>query len=99
MSNVETMTKLKTRNKGEGVSFFAISSNNCPVMLSEAKHLGLLSLGGRWNKKDHRFFASQRMTVFASIRHWIIRDFIVIRRSCFVLCLLLGALEATGSGF
>src|SRR5437762_4474051 len=99
MSNVETMTKLKTRNKGEGVSFFAISSNNCPVMLSEAKHLGLLSLGGTSNKNDQRFFASLRMTVSGSFRHWILRDFFVIRHSCFVICLLLGLLAATGSAF
>src|SRR5207248_11409283 len=85
ISKLEIMTKLKTCNKGEGVSFFAISSNNCHVMLSEAKHLRLLSLGGTPKKNDRRFFASLRMTVSRSFRHSF-----VIRHSCFVIFLALG---------
>src|SRR6266478_6864402 len=60
------------------------------VMLSEAKHLKLLSSRGVTNNGDQRFFASPRMTAMRLFRHLIIRRSFVIRHSCFVIVFALG---------
>jgi len=94
MSNVELTTKPE-RVTNERFSFAIPSSHNL-VMLSEAKHLRLFSLGTRRNVKDQRFFASLRMTVSklfhrSTIRHlFVLRHSFVIRHSCFVILLALG---------
>jgi dipeptidyl aminopeptidase/acylaminoacyl peptidase len=59
-------------------------------MLSEAKHLGLVSLKEPRKRKDQRFFASLRMTVVGLFGHFVLRHSFVIRHSCFVICLALG---------
>jgi len=59
-------------------------------MLSEAKHLKLLSSSGVTNNGDQRFFASPRMTAMRLFRHLIIRHSFVIRHSCFVIVFALG---------
>ncbi|PYJ35780.1 MAG: hypothetical protein DME79_01335, partial [Verrucomicrobia bacterium] len=60
------------------------------VMLSEAKHLKLLSSRGVTNNGDQRFFASLRMKALRLFRHLIIRHSFVIRHSCFVIVFALG---------
>src|SRR6266403_4632626 len=54
-------------------------------MLSEAKHLKLLSSRGVTNNGDQRFFASPRMTAMRLFRQLIIRHSFVIRYLCFVI--------------
>ena len=66
MSNVESMTKPE-RVTNERFSF-AISSSHNPVMLSEAKHLRLFSLGARRNEKDQRFFAKPVLSEAEGLR-------------------------------
>src|SRR6266478_6509641 len=58
------------------------------VMLSEAKHLKLLSSRGATNNGDQRFFASLRMKALRLFRH-----------SSFVICLVLGLLAGLGTAF
>src|SRR5881396_21517 len=77
MSKLELMTKPE-RVTNERFSFVIPSSHN-PVMLSEAKHLRLFSLGARRNEKDQRFFASLRMTVSKLFHRSTIRHLFVIR--------------------
>ncbi|PYI70433.1 MAG: hypothetical protein DMF02_08860, partial [Verrucomicrobia bacterium] len=60
------------------------------VMLSEAKHLKLLSSRGVTNNGDQRFFASLRMKALRLFRHLIIRHSFVIRHSSFVIVFALG---------
>ncbi len=60
------------------------------VMLSEAKHLKLLSSRGVTNNGDQRFFASLRMKALRLFRHLIIHHSFVIRHSCFVIVFALG---------
>ncbi|PYI62746.1 MAG: hypothetical protein DMC60_01870, partial [Verrucomicrobia bacterium] len=69
------------------------------VMLSEAKHLKLLSSRGVTNNGDQRFFASPRMTAMRLFRHLIIRHCFELRHSSFVICLLLGLLAGLGTAF
>src|SRR6266513_949189 len=59
-------------------------------MLSEAKHLKLLSSSNVPKEKDQRFFARLRMTVLGLFRHLNIRYPFIIRHSCFVIFLALG---------
>jgi dipeptidyl aminopeptidase/acylaminoacyl peptidase len=60
------------------------------VMLSEAKHLKLLSSSNVPKEKDQRFFATLRMTVLESIRHSF-----VIRHLSFVIAI--GCTAAIGT--
>src|SRR6266478_5797892 len=68
-------------------------------MLSEAKHLRWLPFRAGPNKNDLRFFASLRMTISVLFRHSIIRHSFALRRSSFVIYLLLGLLAAIGTAF
>src|SRR5437762_14227562 len=88
------MTRLR---QGSGVASEIKMSNvegiktpGTVVMLSEAKHLQLLSSSGVTNNGDQRFFASLRMKALRLFRHLIIRHCFVIRHSCFVIVLALG---------
>src|SRR5438132_5837205 len=69
------------------------------VMLSEAKHLKLLSSRGVTNNGDQRFFASLRMKALRLFRHLIIRHCFELRHSSFVICLVLGLLAGLGTAF
>src|SRR6266404_9822004 len=69
------------------------------VMLSEAKHLKLLSSSGVTNNGDQRFFASLRMKALRLFRHLIIRPCFELRHSSFVICLVLGLLAGLGTAF
>src|SRR6266487_879703 len=91
MPKLELMTKPE-RVTNERFSFVIPSSHN-PVMLSEAKHLRLFSLGARRNEKDQRFFSRGcgiRMTVSKLFHRSTIRHLFVLRHSSFVICLALG---------
>src|SRR5437660_12454902 len=68
-------------------------------MLSEAKHLKLLSSRGVTNNGDQRFFSSPRMKALRLFRHLIIRHCFELRHSSFVICLLLGLLAGLGTAF
>src|SRR6266542_2535178 len=68
-------------------------------MLSEAKHLRWLSFRDGPNKNDLRFFAPLRMTLSRLFGHWIIRHSFELRRSSFVIYLVLGLLAAIGTVF
>ena len=86
---------------------FAIPNSHNPVMLSEAKHLRLFSIGTRRDETDQRFFPSLKMTVSKLFRHSIIRSprrslakaghSFVIRHSSFVICLLLAFTAGIGT--
>src|SRR5204863_9977655 len=80
-----------------------VSSRRTLVMLGEAKHLRLSSLGDGLNTKDQRLkawprglhplrcsFASLRVTLPSLFRHSTIRHSFVIRHSCFVIAFALG---------
>src|SRR5438034_10639394 len=97
MSKLEGMTKPE-RVTNERFSFVIPSSHN-PVMLSEAKHLRLFSLGARRNEKDQRFFASLRMTVSKLFHRSTIRHLFELRHSSFVICLLLAFAAGIDTAF